>query len=177
MALVRQCLEGNEEAWSALIDKYKNLIFSIPIKYGFSSDDATDIFQSVCLALLSELPRIREPRALAAWIMQTTARKCFRWRDEQRRYPAAEVEEEKLPDEAKISEEMLHEIQREQLLREAIAELSPDCQRLVELLFFQPEPLNYDDVAKALGTAKGSIGPTRMRCLEKLRRSLEKKGF
>ncbi|MFZ3363707.1 MAG: hypothetical protein WA153_09715, partial [Candidatus Acidiferrales bacterium] len=62
--LVKECLRGSEAAWSALIDKYKNLIFSIPIKYGFSSDDATDIFQAVCVELLSELPKLRKPKAL-----------------------------------------------------------------------------------------------------------------
>jgi hypothetical protein len=52
--LVAECLEGNEEAWSALVDKYKNLIFSIPVKYGFSPDDASDIFQAVCVELMSQ---------------------------------------------------------------------------------------------------------------------------
>ena len=54
--LIRECIGGSEEAWCALIFKYKNLIFSIPVKYGFSADDSTDIFQAVCLDLLSELP-------------------------------------------------------------------------------------------------------------------------
>jgi len=54
--LVRECIGGSEEAWRALIFKYKNLIFSIPVKYGFSTEDSRDIFQAVCLELLSELP-------------------------------------------------------------------------------------------------------------------------
>jgi hypothetical protein len=62
--LVRECLAGNEAAWAALIDKYKNLIYSIPIKRGFSPEDAADLFQSVCLDLLSELQRLRDPEAL-----------------------------------------------------------------------------------------------------------------
>src|SRR5579863_1026878 len=62
--LVRECNNGNQEAWSALIHKYKNLIFSVPVKYGFNRDDAADIFQSVCVELLSQLPTLREPRAL-----------------------------------------------------------------------------------------------------------------
>ena len=68
--LVRECLEGRQEAWSALIDRYKNLIYSIPIKYEFSPDEATDIFQSVCLEMLSELKNLRKPEALPKWIMQ-----------------------------------------------------------------------------------------------------------
>ena len=59
--LIRACLNGNEHAWSALIAKYKNLIYSIPMKYGASPEDAADIFQAVCLELFSELPRLRKP--------------------------------------------------------------------------------------------------------------------
>src|SRR5262249_54512728 len=76
--LVGQCLEGDENAWAALLDRYKRLIYSIPIKYGLSVDDATDIFQDVCVELLAELPRLRESRALPKWLAQVTAHKCAR---------------------------------------------------------------------------------------------------
>jgi RNA polymerase sigma factor (sigma-70 family) len=176
--LVQDCLHGNEEAWSALIDRYKNLIFSIPIKHGFSNEDAADIFQAVCLSLVSELPRLREPRALPAWLIQTTAHKCFRWKDQNRRYLDTELEQERLPDQsAKIPQELLEELEREQMVRAAVSELSTDCKRLVELLFYQAPTPSYDDLAAALDIPKGSIGPTRMRCLEKVRRLLEEKGF
>jgi RNA polymerase sigma factor (sigma-70 family) len=176
-SLVQECLKGSEEAWSTLIDKYKNLIFSIPVKYGFSSEDATDIFQMVCLSLLSHLPRLREPRALAAWLIQTTAHNCFRWQTRRERQIDV-VHEQNVPGEApKIPDEILRDLEREQLLRDAVAELSGDCRRLVELLFFQSDSLSYDEIAGVLGIPKGSVGPTRMRCLEKLRQSLEKKGF
>src|SRR5690349_21165430 len=71
--LVRECLLGSEKAWSELIDKYKNLIFSVPIKYGLPSEDASEIFQAVCLNLLRELPNLKKPRALAAWLIKATA--------------------------------------------------------------------------------------------------------
>src|SRR5277367_4206804 len=83
--LVRECIGGSEEAWCALIFKYKNLIFSIPVKYGFSRDDSTDIFQAVCLDLLSELPKLRKVKALPKWIMQVTAHKCFHRKQQQQR--------------------------------------------------------------------------------------------
>lgn len=176
--LVKECLQGNEAAWSALIDKYKNLIFSIPIKYGFSSDDAADIFQAVCLALVSDLPRLREPQALAGWLIQTTCHKCFRWQEQGRRYAGTELQEKQLPDQSpNMPEAVLGEIEREQIVRDAILELSPDCKRLVELLFYQVPPPSYDEMATVLRIPKGSVGPTRMRCLEKLRVLIEKKGF
>jgi RNA polymerase sigma factor (sigma-70 family) len=176
--LVQDCLHGNEEAWSALVDKYKNLIFSIPIKRGLSPDDAADIFQSVCLTLVSELPRLREPRALPAWLIQTTVRKCFHWKNQGRRYVDVELQQERLPDPSlKMVEELLEELEREQMVRIAVAGLSPDCRRLVELLFYRVPRPSYDDLAAALKMPKGSIGPTRMRCLENLRLLLEKSGF
>jgi RNA polymerase sigma factor (sigma-70 family) len=176
--LVEGCLHGEPEAWSALVDKYKNLIFSIPVKQGFSADEAADIFQTVCLILISELPRLREPRALPAWLIQTTAHKCFRWKNEGQRYVDMSAREEMLPGEpSKIPEALVAELEREQILRNAVAELSQDCRRMVELLFYWAPSPSYDDIATALQIPKGSIGPTRMRCLEKLKRSLEKNGF
>jgi DNA-directed RNA polymerase specialized sigma24 family protein len=75
--LVRDCRKGKDSAWSALIFKYKNLIFSIPIRYGFSEEDAADIFQAVCMDLLADLPRLREPKALAGWLIQVKSRSSF----------------------------------------------------------------------------------------------------
>jgi RNA polymerase sigma factor (sigma-70 family) len=175
--LVQECLKGNEKAWSALIDKYKNLIFSIPIKYGFSPDEAAEIFQAVCISMLQELSQLREPRALAAWLIRMTSHKCFRRKEQRNRNIETELEET-LPDEfAKMPEEFFREIEREQIFREALAALSPECKLLLELLFFEDPPVPYDELSKTLGMAKGSIGATRMRCLEKLRRGLETKGF
>src|ERR1700737_882040 len=81
--LVGECLRGNQTAWGALIDKYKNLIYSIAIRRGFSQDDATDIFQTVAAQLLSELTRLRQPEALSSWLIQVTSHKCLQWQRQQ----------------------------------------------------------------------------------------------
>jgi RNA polymerase sigma factor (sigma-70 family) len=175
--LVRECLNGNHQAWEALIDKYKNLIFSIPVKYGFLPEDATEIFQSVCLTLLRELSRLREPRALAAWLIRTTAHKCKRYRRDQRMYVNSEINENLNTETDNVPEKLLEELEREQILREVIKEQSPECRQLIDLLFFENPPLRYEGAAQALGLARGSIGATRIRCLEKLRRALDKRGF
>jgi RNA polymerase sigma factor (sigma-70 family) len=175
--LVQQCLRGSEQGWSALIDKYKNLIFSIPIKLGLSREDAVEIFQAVCLALLHDLPELREPRALAAWLIQLTSHKCARWRQEQRRYVATDIREDALAETSGLPDQMVQELEREQIVREALGEVSVECRRLVDLLFYSNPPVPYDEAAKTLGLAKGSIGAIRMRCLEKLRRSLVRKGI
>ena len=185
--LVRECRKGNQIAWSALIEKYKNLIFSIPIKFGLPREDAADIFQAVCVDLLSSLPKLREPRALAKWLMQTSFHKCLsskkdrlnlvddlevldRGREDERN-PSARASGDELP------EEMLYQVQREQSVREALAALPPRCGRMVSMLFFDDPPRPYQEVAKELGVASGSIGFIRGRCLKKMRQLLEEKGF
>jgi RNA polymerase sigma factor (sigma-70 family) len=175
--LVEGCLLGNQDAWSALIEKYKNLIYSIPVKYGLSPEDAAEIFQSVSLTLLKDLSKLREPQALAAWLIKLTARKCLRWKQEHRTASEVEIDEERIIETLQLPDDLLQQIEREQILREGLALLSPECKKLVELLFYSNPPLHYDQAAERLGLAKGSIGATRMRCLEKLRRFLERRGF
>jgi RNA polymerase sigma factor (sigma-70 family) len=176
--LVSECLGGSEEAWRALIFKYKNLIFSIPVKYGFSTDDATDIFQAVCLDLLSQLPQLREVKALPKWIMQITAHKCFHRKQQQQRTevmdPSAKEFDASTPSRA---QEILQEAEDEQLLRQAMAELPPRCRELVRMLFYDEPVRPYREIAAKLGIAVGSIGFIRQRCLERLRKRLLEAGF
>jgi RNA polymerase sigma factor (sigma-70 family) len=180
--LIGRCLKGDQEAWSGLIDKYKNLIYSIPIKLGMYQD-AGDIFQSVCVDLLSELPRLREHRALPKWLMQTCYHKCLRYQREGDRlvelapegaetdgaFPAGGADD--LPD------HLLLQLEQEQILRDAIAELPEKCERMVRLLFFEIPPRPYENIAEELGMATGSIGAIRGRCLAHLKKYLEKRGF
>ncbi|HEY4842258.1 MAG TPA: sigma-70 family RNA polymerase sigma factor [Terriglobales bacterium] len=179
--LIGCCLQGDQEAWSALIDKYKNLIYSIPIKLGMHQD-AGDIFQSVCVDLLSELPRLREHRALPKWLMQTCYHTCLR----HERAASRLVE---LPDDANggsqlpttnaddLPEHLLLQLEQEQVLRDAISQLPEKCERMVRLLFFEFPPQPYENVAEKLGMATGSIGAIRGRCLAHLKKQLEKRGF
>jgi RNA polymerase sigma factor (sigma-70 family) len=175
---VKECLQGDERAWSQLISKYKNLIFSIPIRYGFSQEEAADIFQSVCLDLVNQLGTLRETRALAGWLISITHNKCFHYMKDKRRYGE---QEEDQPDPAipveEIPENILVEVQREQLLRSAVRALSVRCQRLVEMLFFESPPRPYEEIAKSFTLATGSVGFIRGRCLDKLRKKLEEIGF
>ena len=176
--LVRECLEGREEAWRALIFSYKNLIFSIPLKYGFSADDSTDIFQAVCLDLLSELPKLREAKALPKWIMQITAHKCFHRKQQERRTEVPDSDTKQFEQSAPArAEEILREAEDEQDLRQAMSELPPRCRQLVYMLFYDEPARPYQDIAKTLGIAVGSIGFIRQRCLERLRKSLLEAGF
>jgi RNA polymerase sigma factor (sigma-70 family) len=175
--LVSQCLNGHEAAWNELISKYKNLIFSIPIRTGFSQEESADIFQAVCLDLFCELSSLRDPQALAGWLIRVTHNKCIHKHRENARYVHADseqVEGASLSDE--LPEDVLHEIQKEQSVRTAIGELNPRCRLLVEKLFFELPARPYEQVARELGLAVGSIGVIRRRCLDHLRDRLEELG-
>lgn len=176
--LVQACLKGSEEAWAALIDRYKNLIFSIPIKHGFSREDAADAFQNVCAELVSELPKLREPKALPAWLIQVTLHKCQKDERYQRRFvqqdddlPEAAASHSKQPD------SILRQLEQEQALRDSIRGLSPRCRELITELFYRDPPRPYQEVAASLKLSVGSIGFIRGRCLDKLRDFLAKTGF
>jgi RNA polymerase sigma factor (sigma-70 family) len=178
--LVADCLAGDERAWNALLERYKNLIYSIPLRYGAPHQDAADIFQAVCLDLFNELPRLRDAEALQGWLIKVTTHKCYHWK---RRAAAGhegefnEGELESLSGREPIPAEAIAEIEREQIVREAIAGLPARCREMIDLLFFESPPMPYHEVARRLRLAKGSIGFIRGRCLQRLRKALEQKGF
>jgi RNA polymerase sigma factor (sigma-70 family) len=176
--LVKECLSGNEEAWSQLIDKYKALIYSIPVKYGLTQQEAADVFQATCVELLVRLPELREPRALPKWLMQVAHHECYRLKRLNQRVVSRDAEPDlPEPETPAIAESLVQQTQEEQMLREAMAALTPQCRRLVELLFFEIPSRPYIEVAAELGLAVGSIGFTRQKCIERLRRQLEELGF
>ena len=177
--IVAACLSGDERAWSALLERYKNLIYSIPLRYGAPPQDAADIFQAVCLDLFNELPRLRDAEALQGWLIRVTTHKCYHWK---RRMVSQEGELDdgqmaSLTALHAIAPDILLEVEREQAVREAIADLPPRCREMIELLFFEHPPMPYNDVARRLKLATGSIGFIRGRCLKRLKKLLEHKGF
>jgi RNA polymerase sigma factor (sigma-70 family) len=176
--LVKECLSGNEDAWSQLIDKYKALIYSIPVKYGLPAQEAADVFQSTCTELLARLPQLREPKALPKWLMQVAHHECYRAKRHGQRVVSRDANEDlPEPQTPAIADALVQQTQEEQMLREAMATLSPQCRRLVELLFFETPARPYTEVAAELGLAVGSIGFTRQKCIERLRRQLDELGF
>jgi len=175
-ALIRECLQGNEQAWGNLIDKYKNLIFSIPIKIGLSQDDASEVFQMVCAELVKQLPNLRKPRALPKWLISVATHESFRTANRNRRFVDADesIEDTASPGGSRRADEIIRQAEREQLLRDAISSLQPRCQKLIFMLFFEEPVRSYEEVAQELGLAEGSIGFIRGRCLQRLRKQLGK---
>lgn len=173
--LVRRCLKGDEGAWGVIIDRYKRLIYSIPTKFGAPPDDANDIFQAVCVELVTELPKLRKPEALRAWLISITRHKALKWKTHARRqqqWERTDDVEHVLPSDDPSAATLIEDLQREQSVRDALAGLPDRCQRLVRLLFYGSSPMPYAEVARRLGLSANSIGFIRGRCLRKLEAAL-----
>ena len=180
-ALLGACLRGEPAAWDALLGRYSALIYSIPLKYGLSEPDAADVFQSVCLTLLEKLDTVRAPQGLAAWIITTTSRQSLavarRRRSEQTRTSAGDSEHG-VPDPDLLPEEELLALERQRIVRAAVSQLTGNCRKLVDALFSDTaDRSSYQQLADDLGVPMNSLGPTRARCLEKLRRLLLAAGY
>jgi RNA polymerase sigma factor (sigma-70 family) len=176
--LVRACVDGDEHAWHALVDRYKNLVRSISVKAGLSQDEASDAFQGVFVEVLRGLPKLREPKALTKWIIQISVAECRRARRDARLTAMDDGDFESIQDtSASPPAEMLVQVERENAVREAVASLPSRCQNLIRMLFFEGKPRSYAETAASLGLAPGSIGFIRERCLDKLRKALAAMGL
>ncbi|HEX4604550.1 MAG TPA: RNA polymerase sigma factor [Candidatus Angelobacter sp.] len=176
--LVQECLGGDERAWNTLIDKYKRLIYSVPVKYGFSPDEAGDIFQNVCIDLFTNLSKLRKIESLRSWLITVATHKCFHWKKQQKNDVELDAMEQEIAEEiASVPAVVMQEVQEEQAVRDAIGRLTPRCAQLVKLLFYEQPPMPYIEVAQKLGLATGSIGFIRGRCLNRLQKILGELGF
>lgn len=182
--LVAACRRGEEGAWEALVRRYQRLIYAVPRRAGLDEDAAAEVFQEVFTTLLQNIETIEQPSRLHAWIVTTARRKT--WRVIRRTKDARPFEDERdaaadamlaLPDAAPLPDEALATLEQQHLVRTALNDMDDRCRRLLTMLFYQPEQPSYTDIARALGTSEGSIGPTRARCLKKLLDGLKKKGF
>jgi RNA polymerase sigma factor (sigma-70 family) len=171
--LVMRAREGDQRAWNAIVERYAPLVWSICRRYRLAGADAEDVGQAVWLSLVDHIGQIRDPAALPGWLATTTGRECGRLVRAARRScsPGCHVlDAEDIPDEqAALTDDELLAAERHAALREALADLSPRCQHLITLLTEDP-PLPYTEISARLGIPVGSIGPTRRRCLAKLRR-------
>ena len=170
--LVVRARNGDKQAWDALVERYAPLIWSICRRHGLGDADAEDVGQNVWLKLVSQLETIRVPAALPGWLATTTRRECSRLL---RAAPGArdtgqpDGTQAIADDHALAAEEELLAAERHAALREAFADRPICCQQLIALLAQDPAP-SYAQISARLGLPVGSIGPTRSRCLDKLRR-------
>jgi len=173
-SLLEKCLAGDELAWRQLVFRYRRLIYSIPIRFRLSPESAADVFQEVCLKLLRNLASMR-PDHLPGWLCAVTRHECIRRKKSAAREVNGHDPESSLNPVG--DGDFARQIELEQAVRDAVAQLPPRCQSLIQMLFYDQSAPSYRGVAERLGVAKNSIGFLRSRCLEKLARELKKIGF
>jgi RNA polymerase sigma factor (sigma-70 family) len=169
--LVLRARKGDSDSWDALVERFAPLIWSICRRYPLGRADAEDVGQYVWLRLVDHLDAIHDPAALPGWLVTTTQRECLRAlraaRNQQA--PGNGPDVESIPDgQTGMAEHELLLAELHAALREAFTRLPPAGQRLIAILLEDP-PVPYAEISARLGIPVGSIGPSRGRCLEKLR--------
>jgi len=179
--LIAACIAKEAWAWDVLVDRYKRLVYSIALRAGLGLDDAADVFQTVFVSLLKHLHTLRAPQGLAAWLITTSKRES--WRVARKRgheQPSADAAEmaaaqeagpggEGHLDEAALADQVL--------VRQALEQVGGGCRELLRLLYFDQSQPSYETVSRRLQIPLGSIGPTRARCLQKMRVILQGMGM
>ena len=181
--LVQRCRAGDAAAWGTLVKRYQRLVYAIARGAGLDEQLAADVFQTVFQRLVQHLPRIAEPAGLQAWIVTTAKREAWLQRQRSQRMVSMTVAESDgaeapddetgaIADSAPGPEETVAHWQQLARVQHGLEHLDERCRQLLRALFGS-ESAGYDDVAARLGMPVGSIGPTRARCLAKLRQWLE----
>lgn len=183
-ALVARCVAGEAAAWTALVHRYKRLVYAVARRARLDDAAVADVFQTVFARLIEHLPRLRQPERLHAWIVTTAKREALLQRRSAERTTsltrtdddgeAGQGAQADVVDDAALPDEMLMELQEANRVRNALDRLDGRCRDLLMLLFGDHDgerdgDLPYDEVSRRMAMPIGSIGPTRSRCLEKLR--------
>lgn len=170
--LVAACRRGDARAWRELVDRYRRLVYGIPRSLGLQAADADEIFQQTFSELVRSLSRLRHPDRLEAWLVTTAHRACFRLRRvERRRTRLHEAAAREWPAEDAPADAAIERLRESERLRRLVDSLGDPCRGLILGLFADPSR-SYRVLARELGVAIGSIGATRARCLERLRRRI-----
>ncbi|NJK78745.1 MAG: sigma-70 family RNA polymerase sigma factor [Chloroflexaceae bacterium] len=178
-ALVAACRRGDATAWETLLLRYQRLIYSIPRRAGLNEDQAAEVFQHTFTTMFEHLERFEHPERIGSWLATVARREAWRLsRRERVITPLAtgyneDDEQPELPDNGPLPDEVLLQLEQQHLIRQSVEALDERCRTLLVLLFYQSEPPSYVEIASTLGISIGSIGPTRARCLQKLRQALD----
>lgn len=160
--LLEGCRQRDPSAWDQLVARYERLIYSVALRNGVSAEDAADITQTTFVELIDALDRLRDEDRLASWLMTVARRQAWRVRNAARRV----IPSDELPEDA---HDPFADWGTLTTLHDALAQLGGVCRQLLEALYLAPERPSYAELAERTGRSIGSIGPTRGRCLQRLR--------
>ena len=171
------CAAGDALAWSTLLRTHAKLVYAVARAHGLEEDQCDDVAQTVFATLLRHAASIRDQEALPAWLAQTTRRLCWRIVQRQRRETAAQhAAHESLsntPQDSPEAAAVLARFEDAHRVTLALDELGGRCRELLRAIFFESDKPDYDRIAERLSMPRGSIGPTRARCLGKLAELLD----
>ena len=175
--LIRRCREGSAGAWHQLLNKYERLVYSIALRYGLSRDDAADIAQITFTILIQSLDSLAEDSRLGPWLATVARRHTWRLLERNRREAASErLEATDIAESAvllgKSDAESIEHWELTEWLDAGLSKISENCRKLLLALYFQPERSSYAEVAERLDMPIGSIGPSRARCIKRLKQVL-----
>lgn len=181
--MVTSAAAGDAAAWNALVARFNGLIWSVARGYGLSRVDAEEVGQITWFRLADHIGRIKEPDRIGSWLVTTARNETLKLlRAGQRVGPVPDPDalapaiNEHSPEAAVLAAEAdAAQAERLKRLWEAFQDLPERCRRLLQVLSSSPSP-SYADVADALEMPIGSIGPTRARCLGRLRDLLAERG-
>lgn len=174
--LVRRAAEGQQPAWDELVRRFAGLVWGVARQCGLGEADAADVSQVTWLRLVEHLRRLREPERLAGWLAVTARRESYRISGRKgKELPVGDVID-LTPGRAAAADAMLIANERDIALWSLLGALPESCQPLMRLLMADPPP-SYAEISTTLGIPIGSIGPTRQRCLERLRRLAHQAGI
>lgn len=168
--LVRGAAGGDTQAWECLVDQFSRLIWSITADYKLVESDAADVVQTTWLRLLEHIDRLQYPERVGSWLAATARNECLRSLARHKRLVLGHDTDDmdEAPAHGPEVDERLLAHERDQTVREALSRLPTRWQQLLEMLMADP-PVSYAEISDELGLPIGSIGPTRSRCLSRLR--------
>jgi RNA polymerase sigma factor (sigma-70 family) len=176
-ALVLACRSGDAIAWEALVDRYQRLVYAIARHAGLDEEQSADVFQRVFTLLFEALNKIEQPALISAWMTTTARHEAWRFSRSERMARFASLDApalaEPFADSALLPEALMLRLEEQHQVRTAVAALDERCRKLLILLFYRTDSAPYAEIASTLGMSEGSIGPTRARCLRKLRDLLD----
>ena len=176
-ALVKEAADGDQQAWDTLVSRFNGLVWSVARGHRLSSSDAADVVQTTWLRLVEHLDRIRDPQRVGSWLATTARNESLAViRKAKRAMPTDDTYLDVADPAAPAVDQRVLDAERDRSLLRALALLSERCSRLLRILMASPPP-SYDEVGAALDMPIGSIGPTRARCLDKLRQVLPEVGI
>jgi RNA polymerase sigma factor (sigma-70 family) len=169
-------LDKDPECWSELVHLLEPLVYAVARKTGLSPAECEDCAQDVWLSLLRTRHTIKEPDRIPAWLSRAVSRRAVRIAKARGKDLPSDSAEERAAI-GELPDDVLVRLETAAILRLAMGALPPHCRRLLDALYFSPEEKKYSDIARDLGLPANSLGPTRSRCLNKLRSILEGIGF